>query len=43
VIRGPALVESDTSTVVIEPGWKLTTGLQGAAVMERDEPEQSSH
>lgn len=43
VIRGPALVESETSTFVVEPGWKLTVGLQGAAVMEREGTDKKPH
>lgn len=43
VIHGPALVESATSTFVVEPGWKLTIGLQGAAIMEREGTGQKPH
>lgn len=44
VIHGPALIESETTTFVVEPGWYLIVGLQGAAVMEREtDQNQSRH
>ncbi|MEM1139349.1 MAG: hydantoinase/oxoprolinase family protein, partial [Pseudomonadota bacterium] len=36
-ISGPALIESTTTTFLVEPGWELTTGKQGAAVMVQRE------
>jgi N-methylhydantoinase A len=34
-IHGPAIVEQDDSTVLVAPGWRLTIGDAGNAVMER--------
>jgi N-methylhydantoinase A len=34
-VDGPAIVEQDDSTVVVESGWRLTTGAAETAVLER--------
>ncbi len=41
VIEGPAIVEAEDTTVVVEPGWKLSIGEYMDGIMEfADEPEQ---
>ncbi len=37
-VAGPAILIEDTSTVVIEPGWRGTLGAGGALTLERTEP-----
>jgi N-methylhydantoinase A len=34
-IPGPAIVEQDDSTIVVEPGWRLSGGAAGTAILER--------
>ena len=35
-IRGPALIETPRTTYLVEPGWTLTMGKMGSALMVRD-------
>lgn len=35
VVRGPALIESRNTTYLVEPGWTLKMGVQGAAWISR--------
>ena len=32
---GPAIVEQDDSTIVVPPGWRLSVGPAGTALLER--------
>ncbi len=34
-VTGPAIVEQDDSTIVVSPGWRLSTGPAGTALLER--------
>jgi len=34
-IEGPSIVEAERTTYLVEPGWKLTVGHMGAALMTR--------
>lgn len=35
-VRGPALIETPRTTYLVEPGWTLTMGKMGSALMVRD-------
>ncbi len=35
-VRGPALIETPRTTYLVEPGWTLTMGRLGSALMEKD-------
>jgi N-methylhydantoinase A/acetophenone carboxylase len=35
VIQGPALIEAEDTTYVIEPGWRFTLDMYRNAVLER--------
>jgi N-methylhydantoinase A/oxoprolinase/acetone carboxylase beta subunit len=35
VVEGPAIVEQDDSTLVVEPGWRLTAGAAESVVLDR--------
>jgi N-methylhydantoinase A/acetophenone carboxylase len=35
LIVGPAIVEAEDTTIVIEPGWRFTVGLYGEGLLER--------
>jgi len=35
-IAGPALIETPATTYLVEPGWTLTMGQMGSAIMRRD-------
>ena len=34
-VTGPAIVEQDDSTIVVSPGWRLSAGPAGTALLER--------
>ncbi len=34
-LDGPAIVEQDDSTLVVAPGWRLSVGAAGSAILER--------
>ena len=34
-VTGPAIVEQDDSTIVVPPGWRLSAGPAGTALLER--------
>jgi N-methylhydantoinase A len=34
-VRGPAIVEQDDSTILVPPGWRLSAGPAGTALLER--------
>jgi N-methylhydantoinase A len=36
-IAAPALVESEDTTIVVSPGWRLETDEHGAIVLKRSE------
>lgn len=38
VVTGPAVVISQSTTFLVEPGWRLSIGLYGAGWLQRDEP-----
>jgi len=35
-VKGPAMIETPATTYLIEPGWTLTMGRMGSAIMRRD-------
>lgn len=35
-VRGPAIVEQEDSTIVVAPGWRLSAGPAGNAILERE-------
>jgi N-methylhydantoinase A len=35
-VTGPAIIETPRTTYLVEPGWTLTMGLMGSAVMVRN-------
>ena len=37
VVQGPALVETPRTTYLAEPGWRLTIGRTGSAVLSKNE------
>jgi N-methylhydantoinase A len=37
VLDGPAVVEEETATTVVPPGWRLTVGAEGDLMIERTE------
>jgi len=37
-LDGPAVVEQDDSTIVVAPGWRLSDGAAGSAILERRTP-----
>jgi N-methylhydantoinase A len=35
LVAGPAIVEQEDSTIVVAPGWRLSAGAAGSALLER--------
>jgi N-methylhydantoinase A len=36
-VAGPALIETPRTTYLVEPGWTLTMGRMGSAMMVKDD------